>query len=98
MTNKVLIKLYVPSLDCYYDIFIPVNELVWKTKTLIVKSISDLSEGVFATNKKYALINTETGNIYNSNDVIINTDIKNSTNLALVEVNKETSPSVNPLQ
>ena len=41
MNNKVLVKVYVPTLDSSYDVFIPVNELVWKANKLIVKSISD---------------------------------------------------------
>ena len=85
MIDKVLVKLYVPYLDDYYDIFIPVNEYVWKINALIAKSISDLSEGVFPSNKKYAIMNTTTGNIYNPNDILINTDIRNSTNLILLE-------------
>ena len=32
MNNKILIKLIVPDLDNTYDIFIPVNELVWRVK------------------------------------------------------------------
>ena len=38
MINKVLIKLIVPAAGQAYDIFIPVNELVWKINKLIVKS------------------------------------------------------------
>ena len=43
MKNKVLIKLIVPEMDMDFDIFIPVNEVVWKIKKLAIKSISDLS-------------------------------------------------------
>ena len=39
MENKVLIKLIMPELDEEFDIFIPVNELIWKIKKLIIKSI-----------------------------------------------------------
>ncbi len=88
MNNKVLINLYIPNLDIYYDIYIPVNEYVWKVNALIIKSVEDLSEGVFSSDKKYILINIETGNIYNPNDIIINTDIRNSTKLTIVEVKK----------
>ena len=37
--------------------------------------------------KNYIFINGQTGQIYNSNDVIINTDIRNSTRLILMEIN-----------
>ena len=32
MNNKVLIKLIVPEIDEEFDIFIPVNEIIWKIK------------------------------------------------------------------
>lgn len=86
MTNKVLIKLYVPMLGEVYDLFIPVNEIMWKINKLIVKSVSDLSDGTLPLNKNYILVNIETGKIYNSNEIIINTDIRNSTKIALIEV------------
>ena len=38
MENKVLIKLLVPALDRNFDLFIPVNELIWKINKLMVKS------------------------------------------------------------
>ena len=83
--NKVLIKLYVPMLGNVYDVFIPVNEIIWKINKLVVKSVSDLSEGALLANKDYALINTETGCLYKDNEIIINTDIRNSTKIALIE-------------
>lgn len=84
--NKVLIKIYVPSLEKNYDIFIPVNELIWKVNKLIVKSINDLSEGHLNPNKDYVFVNAETGQIYDNNLLIINTDIRNSSKLLLLEV------------
>lgn len=84
--NKVLIKLYVPTLGENYDIYIPVNEMVWKVNRLIVKLISDMSNDNFSIDKDYALINIDTGMIYNNNDIIINTDIRNASRLLLVEI------------
>ena len=37
MKNKVLIKVFFPELSTNYDIFIPVNEQVWKVNKLICK-------------------------------------------------------------
>ena len=34
MKNKVLVKLYVPELDYSTDIFLPVNEAIWKIKII----------------------------------------------------------------
>ena len=86
MSNKVLIKLYVPTLGESYDLFIPVNEIMWKVNRLIVKMISDSTEGVFNLDKDYAMINVDTGRVYDNNDIIINTDIRNATKILLVEI------------
>lgn len=84
--NKILINLYVPSLNQYYDLFIPVNEFIWKINKLVVKSISDLSDGKLLMNQNYVIANIETGKIYDNNDIVINTDIRNTTKLALIKI------------
>ena len=84
MNNKVLVKLIVPELDSVYDIFIPVNEIIWKVKKLIVKSVSDLSGGILDMNGNYILINKVTSKTYSNNSIIINTDIRNATELILL--------------
>lgn len=89
MNNKVLIKLVVPSLNNSYDIFIPVNELVWRVTKLIVKSVSDLSRVTLDINNKYILINQNTGKIYDINEKIIDTDIRNSTELVLLSLDNK---------
>ncbi len=83
MENKVLIKLIFPELDKSFDVFIPVNEIMWKIKKIFIKSISDLCNVRF-TNKEYLVINKTTAQIYGNNDIIINTDIRNGTELILI--------------
>ena len=84
--NKILINLYVPNLNQHYDLFIPVNEFIWKINKLVVKSISDLSDGKLLMNQNYVIANIETGKIYDNNDIVINTDIRNTTKLALSKI------------
>ncbi len=86
MENKVLIKLFVPELDSTFDVFVPVNELVWKIKKLIIKSVSDLSFGALEKNKNYVLMNKINGKVYDNNSIVIDTDIRNSTELILLSV------------
>ena len=81
MKNKVLIKVSVPELDYETDIFVPVNEVLWKVKTLIVMAISDISGGALSKEGHYSLINKETGQVYNLNSILIDTDIRNSTEI-----------------
>ena len=80
MENKVLIKLIMPELDEEFDIFIPVNELIWKIK----KSISDLSKTDLNIQDEYILINKDNSKIYTNNEILINTDIRNGTELFFI--------------
>ena len=83
MENKVLIKLIMLDMDESFDIFIPENEIIWKIKKLIIKSISDINNISLDINNEYLLINKETSKIYDNNEIVINTDIRNGTELIL---------------
>ena len=84
MKNKVLVKIFAPEIDQEFDVFIPVNEVVWKIKKLVSKCISDLTGANFDFSREYVFVNSKTGQIYGENDVIINTDIRNATELILI--------------
>ena len=84
MNNKVLVKVTVMELDVSFDVFIPVNEVVWKVKALIAKSVSDLINLPEFNEKSYVLMNKSTCKIYPNNDVVIKTDIRNGTELLLI--------------
>ena len=86
MNNKILINVDIPELDSEYDVFIPVNELVWKVNKLVLKSISDLSGVPLNTNDKYVFINKITNKVYNNNEIIIDTEIRNGTELILLKI------------
>jgi hypothetical protein len=88
MKNKILIKLYVPEIDQTFDLYIPVNELVWKVRKLIVKSVSDLTMGSLLVNDDYVLINKQTADIYKNNEIILDTNIRNATELVLIQKKK----------
>ncbi len=84
MQNKVLIHLMVPELASDFDVFIPVNELIWKIQLLLLKSVCDLSQIQMNQNLNYYLLNKDTNRIYNSNEIVIDTDIRNGTELLLL--------------
>ena len=84
MENKVLIKLIFLEIDEEFDLFIPVNEVIWKINKMLIKSITDLSNVSINTKKEYMLINKTTMRRYNNNEIVINTDIRNGTELLLI--------------
>ncbi len=85
MNNKVLIKVDSFALKETYDLFIPVNEVMWKVKAMIAKCICDLEHLSFNVQDEFILINKSNGKIYNNNELIIDTDIRNGTELLLLK-------------
>lgn len=84
MKNKVLINIYIPSIDEEYEIYIPTNETVKKVIELIVKSIYELSDESLNLNIDYRLLNPETSNLYTDTQILRDTDISNNKKLILV--------------
>ena len=86
MKNKVIVKAVFPSIDKTYDIKIPVNELVWKVSSLVCKAVYDMNGIPFDINSdNFAIINKDTGTFYDNNSIIIDTDIRNGSELFFVK-------------
>ena len=83
MNNKVLIKLIVPEIDEEFDIFIPVHEIIWKIKKMLVKCVNDVKGVSFDMNKDYILLKKENNRLYKNNELVIDTDIRNASELLL---------------
>ena len=84
MSNKVLVTLYVPNLDVKYDMYIPVNKRIHLIVDLIKKALYDLSGGTFKISEEYELYNYENGELYNMNDLVRNTDIRNNSKIVII--------------
>ena len=85
MNNKVLIKAILPNIEVEYDVFIPVNEQLWRIEKLTIKCIYDLLNMEYnPKTESYIIINKITGQIYDKNQVILDTDIRNATRLLLI--------------
>ena len=88
MKNKVIVKAVFPAIDKVYDIKIPVNELIWKVSSLVTKAVYDMNGIPYdINNDNFAIINKETGLIYESNSIVIDTDIRNGSELFFIKEN-----------
>lgn len=88
MKNKVIVKAVFPSIDKAYDIKIPVNELIWKVSSLVAKAVYDMNGIPFdINNDNFAIINKASGMIYENNSVVIDTDIRNGSELFFIKEN-----------
>ncbi len=84
MNNKVLIKLYVPEYGRNFDVYIPVNYLVWKVSKMLAKCIGDLCNYSIDLNREFILINKDTDEIYNNNAIIRDTNIRNGSEIIII--------------
>ena len=84
MKNKVLVKIIIPEIGCEFDLFIPVNELVWKVKKLIIKAVNDLTGESLDGGREYILLNKASSTIYPNNKTVIETDIRNASELIIL--------------
>ncbi len=84
MNNKVLVNLKVPEIDKSFDLFLPVNKKIGNIILLINKTLSELTEGKYKINSLYALFNLYTKELYTSDQLLLNTNIRNGTKLLLL--------------
>lgn len=84
MKNKVLIKIYVPTIDEEYELYIPINESVKKVMELIINSVYELSDSSLDKNVDHYLMDPNTSSIYNYSQIIRETNIRNSKKVVLI--------------
>ena len=84
MKNKVLIYVYVPTLDSTYEIYIPTNESISVIIELIEKVIEGLSDNLFDSSAKHCLFDPDTSMVYSEKNIVRDTNIRNSKQLILV--------------
>lgn len=82
--NKILLEVYIPSIEKEYDIFVPVNKKIGIIKQMIEKGIFDLTDGVYKISSDTNLYSKETGNIYDVNVSLIDTDLRNGSGIILI--------------
>lgn len=83
MKNKILIRLYIVEIDQHYDIFVPTNEYIGKLIKLIVSSAFELSD-IESKKEEYYMLNPDTGEVYNNNDILRDSNIKNAKKIYLI--------------
>lgn len=84
MKNKVLIRVYVVSLDDMYELYIPTNESIKKILELVIKLVSDFSDSDFDPEAQRILIDAETSTPYSEGSLVRDTNIRNSKLVLLV--------------
>lgn len=84
MKNKVLVELYVPSIDEIYNLYLPVNRKIGNIIVLLNKSLFELTNGSFIGTDLTMLYNRQTGERYSINVLLRETNIRNGASLVLL--------------
>lgn len=82
--DKILIEVYVPLLDCAYDIFIPRQSPMHEVLELIKRAITELSDGRFVADGTTIICHRSNGNIIDINMLVYELDIHNGSKLMLI--------------
>lgn len=82
--NKILVLVYIPSIEQEYDIYIPINKKIGTIKNTIINSVLELSEGNLKNIDNLRLYDKETSIIFDNNIIVKNSGIKNGSKLILM--------------
>ena len=64
--NKILIELEIPLIEVKYDMFIPINKKIGTIKSLIERSLIELTDMAYIPRSDTNLYSKETGDIYDN--------------------------------
>lgn len=83
MKNKILITVYAISIDEYYDVFIPINDLMGEVVNLICKTIKGMTDSTFEEKIGLALLDANEGKFYDFSVPVSDTNLKNGKKVIL---------------
>ncbi len=82
--NKILIELEIPIIEKKYDLFIPINKKVGTIKSLIERALIELTDGAYIIKSDTNFYSKENGAIYDVNQNVRDTDLKNGSRIILL--------------
>ena len=85
MKNKFLVTVIVPEIEMEYDIYIPNNKKIGTIKTSILRSIAELSGGVYVRSiDAVRMFNRQTGIDYDNDILVKDSDIRNGSRIIIM--------------
>ena len=82
--NKILIRLYIPLVERSYDIYIPINKTIGTIKSQIENGLIEITDGSYAKRKDTNFYSKDSGEIYDINKTVRETDLKNGSKIILI--------------
>ena len=82
--NKILVELEIPLIEVKYDMFIPINKKIGTIKSLVEESLVELTDNAYTPRDDTNLYSKETGDFYDVNKTVRDTDLKNGSRIILI--------------
>lgn len=82
--NKILVKLYVPSIEQQYDIWLPLNRRIHNVIFLLSRLINEFCEGCYTPQEMPILYDKITARQFDINLTIKEAGIRNGAELILI--------------
>ena len=82
--NKILVRLYVPTIEQQYDIWIPLNRRIYNVIYLISKAVFELSDEYYNPKEMPRLYDRFTARQYDVNLTVKDANIMNGSELVLL--------------
>ncbi len=82
--NKILIEIEIPLIEKSYDLYIPINKKIGTVKRLIEEALVELTDNAYEIKKTTNFYSKETGQIYDVNKNVRETDLKNGSRIILI--------------
>lgn len=82
--NRVLIRVYIPLLEKKYDVWVPINKRIYEIIINLVKGINSINRIEYDMKEIPNLYDKESAEIYNINAKIIDTNIRNGSEVILL--------------
>ena len=82
--NKILIELSIPLIEKNYDLYIKKKKKVGTVKKLIEEGLLDLTDNDYIIKEESNFYSKETGEVYDVNKTIRETDLKNGSRIILI--------------
>ena len=82
--NKILVKIFFPQIDKWYEILIPLDLSIQNIIEQIIKGLSELNENDCSFNNTPLLYNRANGEYYCYDSLVKETNIQNGTELIFI--------------
>lgn len=82
--DKILVKLYIPIIEEKFDMWIPVNKKIYNIIKLFIKVIKEKTGEDYNPKEMPMLYDKITGKEYDINSKVIETNIRNGSEIILI--------------